>query len=128
MDNVVTELHKGAENSQNKEIMNKFHEFIVHQAPGLSSSIDLPNTTFIAVVNRMQYKGKKKTGSVNSLKIKWLTPGNTLSSYLECNWHLSLYAHVCLFSFVFEGVKFNYHQVLEKYTILLNLQEITLLN
>lgn len=66
----MTELHKGAENSQNKEIINKFHEFIVHQEPGLSSSIDLSNTTFIAVVNRMQYKGKKKPGSVNSLKIK----------------------------------------------------------
>ena len=122
----MTELRKGAENSQNKEIMNKFHEFIVHQEPGLSSSIDLSNTTFIAVVNRMQYKGKKKPGSVNSLKIKGLTPGNTLSNYLECNWHLSLYVHVFLFSFVFEGVKFNYHQVLEKCT--LNPQEITLLN
>lgn len=122
----MTELHKGAENSQNKEIMNKFHKFIVHQEPRLSSSIDLSNTTFIAVVNRMQYKGKKKPGSVNSLKIKGLTPGNTLSNYLECNWHLSLYVHVCLFSFVFEGVKFNYHQVLEKCT--LNPQEITLLN
>ena len=111
------ELHKGSENSQNKEIMNKCHDFIVHQEPGLSSNIDLSNTTFIAPVNRMQHKGKNKTGSVNSLKIKWLTPGNTLSSYLECNWHLSLYVHVCLFSFVFEGVKFNYHQVLEKCTI-----------
>ena len=47
------ELHKGAENSQNKEIMNKFHDFIVHQEPGLSSNIDLSNTSFIAVVNRM---------------------------------------------------------------------------
>ena len=63
------ELHKGAENSQNKEIMNKCHDFIVHQEPGLSSNIDLSNTSFIAV-NRMQHKGKNKTGSVNSLKIK----------------------------------------------------------
>ena len=64
------ELHKGAENSQNKEIMNKFNDSIVHQEPGLSSNIDLSNTSFIAAVNRMQYKGKNKTGSVNSLKIK----------------------------------------------------------
>ena len=47
------ELHKGAENSQNKEIMKKFHDFIVHQEPDLSSNIDLSNTSFIAVVNRM---------------------------------------------------------------------------